>query len=417
MTRTILSTTLLSLSLSTTAVAQTAPKNNVNIGLVYPISTNGINAATYSNTFSLNAIAGVSKNERAFCASGIANVIRDSATGVVASGLANVIGNSACGLQAAGFINYTRNYTEGVQAAGFMNMTGNMKGIQAAGFANVATGNVTGAQAAGFINLSHNSTTQLAGYLNIADSTTTQAAGFINVADEVKAAQVAGFINVAHSSPVQAAGFINIAQNTNTQLAGFINVAENVSGAQVAGFINVAHKVKGAQIAGFINIADSCDYPIGLINLVKNGEKALGVTVDGSGTTLATFRSGGHIMYGIVGAGINLNNSRALYAAQAGLGAHLNISKALRINGEATITTLSRLMHGHGGVSMETGIRILPSLYLSKFELFAGPSVNYSVSADDWNNFPTHNSFWNDNYRCHNHELYMGVVAGVQIHF
>jgi hypothetical protein len=110
------------------------------------------------------------------------------------------------------------------------------------------------------------------------------------------------------------------------QLAGFINLAENVN-TQVAGFINVAGKVKGVQVASFINIADSSDFPIGLVNIVKNGYKGIGVTADESGTVLGAFRSGGRVLYGIVGTGYNFKSDKEFYVMEAGMGARLQWSK------------------------------------------------------------------------------------------
>jgi hypothetical protein len=85
-------------------------------------------------------------------------------------------------------------------------------------------------------------------------------AGFANVAREVTGPQFAGFSNVAR----------NI---VGSQFSGFINTAEDVKGSQFAGFINVARKVSGVQVSGFINVADSSDYPLGIINIIRNGEK------------------------------------------------------------------------------------------------------------------------------------------------
>jgi hypothetical protein len=47
------------------------------------------------------------------------------------------------------------------------------------------------------------------------------------------------------------------------------------------------------QIAGFINIADSSDYSIGIINIIRQGEKGIGVSVDETKTAMVSFRSGG----------------------------------------------------------------------------------------------------------------------------
>src|SRR6185312_8619874 len=112
MTRKIAVTSLLSLCFSVSSFAQ-ALHSNVHIGLAYPLSTNGIRAAEYTNTFSAHAISGVSYSETAFCGSGIASIVKDSVRGFIGSGIGNIIGNKATGVQAAGLINIVRNQTEG----------------------------------------------------------------------------------------------------------------------------------------------------------------------------------------------------------------------------------------------------------------------------------------------------------------
>ena len=383
MTRKIVVTTLLSLSISASAFAQTL-HSNVHLGFAYPLSTNGVKAAEYTNTFSAHAISGVSYSETAFCGSGIASIVKDSVRGFIGSGIANIIGNKAVGMQGAGFVNIVRNETEGVQGAGFLNVSGCVNGAQLAGFANVATGNVTGAQVAGFSNTAHN-------------------------AD----AQVAGFVNVADTNKAQIAGFINIGRQSHAQVAGFANVARDVEGVQVAGFINVAHKVKGAQIAGFINIADSCDYPIGLVNIIKGGEKSLSLMLDETMTPYLTFRSGGRILYGILGIGFNGTNSRTIYAAQCGFGAHLPVYRNFRLSAEATSTSLTAFQYGS---DLQIGLRAFPSVRVGSFEFYAGPSFNYALSFGSDAPFD-HHSVWSDTYHYNTHELYIGGVAGIQVHF
>jgi hypothetical protein len=400
MTSRIIASAFLALTCSTSSFAQPRLHSNAHIGFAYPISTNGTHAAEYSNSFSLHAISGVSAAEQSVCISGIASIIKDSATGFVASGIANVIGNSAIGVQFAGFVNSTRNHSTGAQAAGFANVTGGMLGAQMAGFANIATGNVVGVQAAGFFNRSRNVTCQAAGFANIADSTRAQFAGFANVAKDVYGVQASGFANVSeHGNGLQA--------------AGFANVSGDVEGAQLAGFINVAGKVKGIQAAGFLNIADSSEYPIGIINIIGNGEKALGVMVDENGTTFATFRSGSRKLYGIVGAGYNWLNNKSVYASVAGIGAHLPVSRAFHLSVESNFTTL---MDFKGTVDWQSGIKALPSLRFGSVELFAGPSFNYASSSRPGAAFD-HHSVWTTTSYCRIHELYFGGVAGVQFHF
>lgn len=314
------------------------------IGFVYPISSNGLRAGEYTNSFSLHAIGGYSKSETGFALSGVGNAIMDNASGVQIAGVGNYIQNKARGVQVAGFANVVLNASDGVQVAGFLNKTDTFKGVQVAGFGNITR-------------------------------------------------------NSANS--VQAAGFINKSGDVNTQAAGFINIAR---------------KVKGVQVAGFINIADSSDYPIGIINIVKHGEKAIGASVDETTTALLSFRSGGRIMYGIIGAGYNFKNKNAqLFAWEAGIGAHIPISYLFRINTEATLVSLDDFRKK--GEYYKSSIRILPAVHLGDhIVLFAGPTMNFVhysndigkdlVSRYQWSKTTTNNHFQG---------LYVGVIGGVQI--
>lgn len=397
MTSKILTLATFILGFAATAIAQ----ERANIGLVYPLSTNGTNAWHCNNLLSLNLIAGVSAAESGLCLAGVSNTVKDSTSGLIAAGVVNVIGGNAKGVQAAGVVNVVKGQVTGIQASGFINVCGSLYGMQTAGFCNVSRGNVTGIQYAGFVNKAKN--------VNV------QYAGFTNIADSVRGAQFSGFNNTALGSVkgIQAAGFSNEAQDVHTQLAGFINTARNVEGAQIAGFINVAKKVKGVQISGFINIADSSDYPIGLINLIKKGEKAIGVSVDETGTTMATFRSGGKVLYGMVGAGINNYKSDGLYAIGAGIGAHLVFTKHFRVNIEAAMNTLTGFNHNY---FINTGLRIYPSFKVARLEIFGGPSINYGAYSRRLDHNPVNNPIWSNNYYNYRQDVHFGFVGGIQVH-
>lgn len=351
--------------------AQPLLRSNVHIGFIYPLSTNGVRAADYSNLFSVHAIAGVSRSEEAFCASGVANVVKDSAEGFLGAGVANVVGGSVNGCQAAGVVNATGGWVTGAQLSGFINIAGSVNGIQAAGFANIATHKVQGVQASGFFNSADTANTQLG-------------------------------------------GFVNIARNVNTQVAGFVNVADEVTGAQVAGFINIARKVKGTQIAGFINIADSSNNPIGIINIIGNGEQAIGVTMNETGTSMLTFRSGGKNLYGILGVGGNFTNGYRAYAFEAGIGTHIPVSRTFRFNAEIYSSTVTDHWFNN---DYRSGIRFMPSLRFGNLEVFAGPSVNYTGSADIQGTGRVGYSLWDYRSANFSHDLSIGMNAGLQYHF
>lgn len=346
-------------------------ESNAHIGLVYPLSTNWTDAISYKNRFSLHAIAGVSASEEAFCASGFGNYIHYNGNGLVAAGFANIIMDRASGAQLSGFLNFVKN---------------DARGLQAAGFANINMGNARGAQLGGFLNL----TKSINGF---------QGAGFMNIAKNVDGAQVAGFGNTA-------------AKVKGTQVAGFYNIAGSVN-SQVAGFINVAQDVKGVQLSGFINIADSCDFPIGLINISRKGEMFIGATVDDNLTTLATFRSGGKYLYGIVGIGANFRYPTAVYASEAGIGAHLPLSKDFRLNGEIVSTSLSDYWTT---VQINSSFRLLAAVKLgSKVEIFAGPTYNYAFSNDSMYDTNGTNVVWSRNQWGYYQRMYIGGIAGLHV--
>jgi hypothetical protein len=332
-------------------------ENNFHVGLVYPISSHGIHARDYTNVFSLHALAGVSKGEK----------------GVAIAGFSNIITNDANGCQIAGFSNHIGGYADGFQAAGFINTYNSAKGFQVAGFANIARNNVTGMQLAGFINTAR-------------DRNGSQVAGFINIAGDVK----------------------------GQQLAGFMNTSGNVNGVQIAGFINVAKKVKGVQLAGFINIADSSVYPIGIINIIKNGEQTIGLSTDDNLTTLVTFRSGGDRTYGIIGVGHNFKNNQDVYSIQFGLGAHLIERRGFRLNAEATTIMLENFKRGS---FTKQSLSLLPAVKLFRnIEIFGGPSFNF-VNTDSKDGKELVGNYLWDRTNKNNHlsGLYVGYTAGLQM--
>jgi hypothetical protein len=182
----IILTTLLFFSVAGNATAQSGIPDvkHINIGLIYPISTNGVQAKTYTNYFSLNAIAGLSRAETGLSLAGFANVVLDSASGL--------------------------------QIAGFANVVGRNNGVEIAGFGNFARRNSSGLQVAGFINASANAGTQAAGFINKAANADNQVSGFINIAKKVKGIQIAGFINIADSSdyPIAIFNFVKNGEKT-----------------------------------------------------------------------------------------------------------------------------------------------------------------------------------------------------------
>jgi hypothetical protein len=337
------------------ATAQTL--DQIHVGFIYPISSHGTHAADYTNIFSLHALAGLSHEER----------------GVTISGMTSVITNDASGVQIAGFSNHIGGLADGFKAAGFINTYGSGRGFQTAGFANIARGNVTGLQIAGFINTAR-------------DRKGIQLAGFSNFASDVKGHQV----------------------------SGFINKAEDVKGIQAAGFMNVAKKVKGVQLAGFLNIADSSENPIGIINIIKEGEQYIGLSVDDNLTTQLAFRSGGKNLYGIIAVGNNFRNTKDIYSIQFGLGAHLITTRNFRLNAEASTLMLENFKTGS---FTKYSLAILPAVKLgNRLELFGGPSLNLINTDTQEGRTLVDNYIWDHTDHQNNLSgMYLGYTAGLHM--
>jgi hypothetical protein len=374
-----------------TAFINTQAQDNysqVHIGLCYPLSTNGQYAGSYTNKFSFHAVSGVSRSETGFCFAGVSNVIRRQADGFVFGGMVNHVGGNTRGMQFAGVVNHSGGSVTGVQFAGLTNIAGAIHGAQIAGFANVSKDTVTGSQLAGFCNTAVQAGSQLAGFCNVAKGT--------------EGAQLAGFVNVSKHT-------------RGAQLAGFANIAKDVDGAQIAGFINVARRVKGAQVAGLINIADSSEYPIGLINIIRyKGEQTIGASIDETGTLWGSFRSGSSRLYGIIGIGHNTGNQRLRYGLEGGIGAHFQLGWFFRLNTEATVLTWTDFERG---AYIRSSLRVFPSMRMGRnLEIFAGPTFNCSGYSNRSSGDPGLRYNWNKGSGDIFDGINVGALAGLQVH-
>ncbi|MDH6306384.1 hypothetical protein M2459_000371 [Parabacteroides sp. PF5-5] len=276
-------------SIGTTS-AQTKVSNQekeaaVHLSFIPPLSTNGIHAGQYTNHFSLNLLAGISKNETAFTLGGLGNIVLNNANGFQLAGLANYVGN-------------------------------------------------------------------------------------------------------------------------------------NFTGLQVAGLVNIAKNVSGVQLAGLLNIANQSDYPIGLINIIKEGEMGISATYNEIGTTAITFRSGGRVTYGILGLGYNHKaKEKEAFTALGGLGAHVHIASWLRINNELTIESVNCFSDDE--TTFKAAYALLPACKIGQYlELFAGPNINYmqSDNPDNHKLFPSH-SLWKKEQTSKLQQLYIGYQVGIQYIF
>lgn len=275
-------------------------------------------------------------------------------------------------------------------------------GVALYGAAGIVKENIDGVMASGSLNLIGGDArgVLLAGVTNIVDGTSSgvQASGVANIARASRGTALAGVTNLSE-------------ENAGIQVAGVLNKAANAD-YQVAGLINIARQVKGIQLAGLINIADSSDYPIALLNFIRSGEKSVALTVDETLTGMASFRSGGRVLYGILGIGYNFRkHEKPVYGIESGLGAHIPLRHNFRINTEITNQHLSDFRKGQYA---KHSLRILPAVKSGSLEFFAGPTINYLTYCEE-KDFAGIDRFWWSRQGKRNFQgIYLGVIGGIQ---
>ncbi len=254
----------------------------------------------------------------------------------------NIIGGSAAGV-------------DGTELGGIFNVSQyDVQGAQFSGVLNVVGGNVSGLQMSG------------AGNVVVHDFNGTQLAGLWNKVDTLR-------------TGIQAAGGINFAnESRGLQVAGAANVSQGRAGSQIAGAVNIADKVRGVQFAALLNIADSSDYPIGVLNFIKNGRKQLSLEVDDSRLLSFQFRSGGRVLYSLIGIGKYVDQPDFQYATTFGLGAQLLNRRKFGLATEL-VQRLNFDKKMHIQDAQRFSFSVIPSLHVTKhWHVYAAPSFVYS---------------------------------------
>ncbi|WP_157501505.1 hypothetical protein [Echinicola vietnamensis] len=287
----------------------------------------------------------------------------------------NIIGGYTAGtngIELGGIFNINRKDANYLQAAGIFNLVGgNISGVQLAGISNRVLGSGAGLQAA----------------------------GLFNVSGPFEGLQLAGIYNKAKSSHgLQIGGLGNISKgHTDNQLSGLFNIGKNVS---------------GFQLTSLLNVADSSAYPIGLINIIKNGEKSFTVGFDELKNMMFTVRTGGTYSYGILGLAYATEDRMYNWAIDAGLGLHTVNTRWFDLDTEF----LSRTSFGPPETTTNLGsIKLLPAFSPHKnIKIICGPSLNFLLRQN-----PAENDIpgWviEDNSNSQRVQAwYMGLTFGLQ---
>ncbi|VXC97000.1 peptidase associated/transthyretin-like domain-containing protein [Sphingobacterium multivorum] len=310
------------------------------ISMTPGLSTHGFIRSQIVNKFSINIIGGSTAGVKGMELGGVFNMNQYDMQGMQMAGVFNAVGGNVRGVQLAGVGNRVFGGMTGLQMAGVFNgVGGNASGVQIAGVGNHVVGQVKGLQIA----------------------------GVFNKADTVRGVQIAGVVNLTKDA------------SGTTQLASILNHSESTVGNQIAGLANKAKKVKGIQLAGIVNIADSSDYPIGLLNFIKNGEKSLSVAINEDSYLGLQFRSGGRVLYSLLSINVALEGNRPdKYAFEAGLGAVVlngaKFSLRTEITARNLLTEKFKMLDNH-----QSSLRVIPAFKLSeRMSIFVAPSLNYA---------------------------------------
>lgn len=348
--------------------AQEVP--SMHFGIFYPLSTQGTASPQQVNSFSLHAISGVSGGEKGLAIYGLAGIINGNASGFQVAGLYNLTKGTLSGIQISGLMNQASTADSGIQLAGLLNQSSGFTPVQVAGL--------------------YNKTTRTKGL---------QAAGLINISEESEGVQTAGLVNVSQ-------------QVSGIQVGGLVNITTDVKGMQVSGLVNRARVVRGVQLAGLINIADSSNYPIAMINIIKNGKKRLGVTIDENQSMMLGFRSGGRKVYGLIGVGTNLQNPRMAYGFETGLGISLLEGKLFNMDLEASSLFMTDF---EGAQFYKSGVRLLPAINIGrKAQLFGGPALN--IIHSNYQLPRNAMELWSSSRSDFDHALQLGCTLGLQFY-
>lgn len=162
-------------------------------GLLYPLSTNGVQADRYVNRLSFQLLAGTAAGLEGFELAGIGNVEKRYVKGMQVGGVYNIVaggpepdssagipGYTLQGWQVAGVLNLSRGKSDGVQIGGVTNISQDLNGAQIAGVLNKAH-RVKGAQIGGVLNRARHVSGVQIGLINIADSLSGVPIGLINI--------------------------------------------------------------------------------------------------------------------------------------------------------------------------------------------------------------------------------------------
>jgi hypothetical protein len=354
------------------------------LGIITPLGTNGIDSHSIVNYVSINLLGGHSYGNYYFEASSLYNI--------------NLY------------------FTSGLQAAFIFNWSGKTENaVQAAGIFNAA--------------LDGNASMQFGLTFNIARASTLQLGGVFNIAKE-STLQLGGVFNIAAESTVQLGGAFNIAKETTFQAAPILNISAGSAGTQISA-INIAKEVNGLQF-GVINYAEDMNgLPIGLFSFIKNGGKReLAVGFSEGLNTFVSLKSGVNKFYSISSIGINYTDKPIIYGMGIGFGTQIDWTSEWGTQFELIYYDLFEkkipgildlALRRFDANSLGQFKVIISRQFNDYFKVFAGPTFNFTMSYYENPNTGEIGtslspwSIWKSESEKKSYNFWIGIEGGVSV--
>lgn len=358
----------------------------IQLALITPLGTNGLESDKVTNNFSLNLLAGYSGGLHGCEIAGFANIIKGKVTGLQIAGFSNTNLNAVKGCQITGFANVCNSSATGLQLAGFSNVVkDSIKALQISGFANIANAMPVGGQISGFANVCNG---------------------------DSKGLQITGFSNV------------NNGNSKSLQIAGFSNINNgDFTGLQISGFLNRVKKLNGAQI-GFINLSDTVEKGIalGFLSIVKKGYRTIEISGNESYYGTVSFKTGTEQFYNIISLGSRLKNNAITWGWGYGLGTMFPVHNKIKMNFDIISYHINEDVWFTNRLNLLNKANLAVNYRLNNYvTVFGGLTWNVLVSdTEDEEGKPVSTSIvsWSSYNKTHNNtnvKMYPGFTVGVKL--
>jgi hypothetical protein len=241
-------------------------------------------------------------------------------------------------------------------------------------------------------------------------------AGASWVTDSVRGAQITAGFNYAGRDAIglQLSAGLNYAPEVTGAQISLINFGGKIEGAQL-GLINIADVVHGTQI-GLLNIANDSRTPLGLFNLIDNGQHHVSLWSSDSAPLNLGIKLGGETIYTLLSAGFETSNGQKRWLAGFGVGGHFPIDDRFYLDAELLTSHVNENAAWTDDLNMLTSLRALFGWELARrFSIFGGPTLNVMVSEGD-RGFGLFRGFrLNSEQSETSVRMWPGFVAGFQI--